>query len=53
MTTTVTCREATGDSSELGELGFSRVDPTLGKLHITTMTQLGSLKLVIELEKQP
>ncbi|MBX3191485.1 MAG: hypothetical protein KF819_31105 [Labilithrix sp.] len=53
LTFAVTCRETTGEGGTLGEVGFSRIDATHGRLHVVTMTQLGSANLVIDLEKAP
>ena len=53
LTFTVECHESTGDPGGLGTVAFSRVDATHGRLHVTTMTQIGTATLVIELARQP
>ena len=50
---TITCRESTGETASLGDVGFSRVDATHGRLHVKSSTQLGTANLVIDLEKAP
>lgn len=52
-TLTVACRESTGETGTLGDVGFSRVDATHGKLHVKTTSQIGTANLVIDLEKAP
>lgn len=50
---TIECRESTGETNTLGDVGFSRVDPTHAKLHLTTTGALGTATLVVDLEKAP
>lgn len=52
-TFTITCRESTGETASLGDVGFSRVDATHGRLHVKSSTQIGTANLVIDLEKAP
>lgn len=51
---TATCTETSGMGmgGSLGNVDFSRIDATHGRLHVTTQSQLGMAKLVIELEKK-
>lgn len=53
LTFTPTCTETSSMGSALGTVDFSRVDATHARLHVITMSQLGTAKLVIDMEKQP
>ncbi len=53
VTFAITCRESTAEASTLADAGFSRIDATHALLHITSMTQIGTAKLVIDLQRQP
>lgn len=50
---TVECRETTGETNALGDVGFSRIDATHGRLHLTSTSALGTANLVVDLEKAP
>lgn len=52
LRTETECSEG-GVEGSLGELGFSRLSPTQGRLHLLLKGQLGESKLTIDLERAP